>query len=435
MIAKDAVRSLKDSGTKAFFYFLTFYLTSALIFLFLNMAESSVNGVAEIYRTNNMADLIKYIMQGNMGNIMMVFVVVICSVDIIFTNDFYVRTKAKELAVRLISGATYTQLLMFILIQTFIILAAAIPLGVITGIACIPLLNHFLTMWGSEYLITIRGYAIAEYVSIILFLILWITMLNASFAYKNGAVLLLSGNRQMMQEKEHVIGFRLSKVTDFLGLVFWFFIYLLPIIFARNGTGGIAVFAVAGCFGLDHLITGLFLPALTRYIRSRRINKPVSAYCLGFLRQDINMTRITLHLLIADTAVLIAMFFTRGDSLYERMVILVTFIFVSILQAFTLMFRLESELSHRKKEFRILEQTGFDGEQLKHLRTREIVLFYVCAAIAVMIYLIAIFRSLLLQNMLQLHTAFQFTAIIMIPLVIACVMSVIYYSREMTAAE
>ena len=55
MIIKDAFRSLINSFSKAFFYWLTFVLTSMFIFLFFNISMSDTVGVHWINNDNGIA--------------------------------------------------------------------------------------------------------------------------------------------------------------------------------------------------------------------------------------------------------------------------------------------------------------------------------------------------------------------------------------------
>ena len=91
MIFRDALRSLKKDIGRAFFYWLTFVLTTIFIFLFLNIAMSEAVGVTFVHTANT-----------DISTNVSLILIVICIVEIIFANDFYVRSKARDLAVRLV---------------------------------------------------------------------------------------------------------------------------------------------------------------------------------------------------------------------------------------------------------------------------------------------------------------------------------------------
>ena len=180
MIFKDALRSLRDSMAKAVFFCLTFYLTTTLMFLFFNVAESSASGQAEVYVTGGQADIGQLVMNGDIGNLMMVFIVIMCAIDLIYANDFFVKDKAKEIAVRMICGATYIQVSAYLLIQTTLLMLIAIPLGIITAMALFSLMNSLLISVGSTFFVSIHSFAITQFVVVILFIIFWTMMLNLS---------------------------------------------------------------------------------------------------------------------------------------------------------------------------------------------------------------------------------------------------------------
>ncbi|MCD8028686.1 MAG: hypothetical protein LUF02_08540 [Erysipelotrichaceae bacterium] len=95
MIYKEAIRSIKDDFSRSLFYWLTFVITSMFIFLFFNLSYNKMVGFTFI---NNKNDLMSYIT---------IFVVAVCLIVIFFANDFYVKKKAKQLAIQLVCGATF----------------------------------------------------------------------------------------------------------------------------------------------------------------------------------------------------------------------------------------------------------------------------------------------------------------------------------------
>ena len=115
MIITDAIRSLKNSMAKAVFYWLTFVLTSLFIFLFFNISMSESLGFTWVENNNDTVTTVT------------VFVIAVCLIIIFFANDFFVKNKAKELAIRLVCGATFMQLAQYLLVQTFVLLLIALP--------------------------------------------------------------------------------------------------------------------------------------------------------------------------------------------------------------------------------------------------------------------------------------------------------------------
>ena len=428
---KDAMRSLKDDKARAVFFALTFYLTSTLMFLFFNMAESASGGKAEIYETNGMANLMLLLEQGNIGNLMMVFIVIMCAIDIVFTNDFYVKNKAKELGVRMISGATYTQLAGFLLIQTSVMLAIAVPLGILSALALIPVFNSILVHSGSAFTIAVQSYALMEYFAVIIMIILWTVMLNMSFAFRSPANVLLSADRRQVSKKQGFAG-SFRSTLGLLVHIFFIGLYLVPIYNFFQGSSGFAVNAILGCAGMNHIIAELLPKWISHYNKKKRMNDPERAMANGFLRQDLVMTRMTIFLYVGDLAVLLSMMFGRHNNEVENMLVLISYIFIAVLQAMAMMFRLDTELSMRSKQFTILSQTGFSKEQRSGIMKREILGYYGAVLLIVGIYLAAIMISLLTKGQISPVRSLVLTAISIVPLGVSCFLSLRYYHTVVT---
>ena len=128
-------------------------------------------------------------------------------------NDFYVKKKSKELAVILICGGTYLQLVEFLLIQTGILMVFSIPVGIGLGWACFPLLSLLIkTMSGCEIEIGFGMQSVALTASVIILEVFWCTMLNLGYAYRNSICSLLRG--------EEKIKLRVPKVLNAKGIRF-----------------------------------------------------------------------------------------------------------------------------------------------------------------------------------------------------------------------
>ena len=95
---KLAWRGIHENFSRSLFYWITFVLTTMFIFIFFNVACSEAVGMTFI---NSRNDVITYLC---------VFVMTICMIVIFFANDFYVKKKSKQMAIRLVSGATFLQI-------------------------------------------------------------------------------------------------------------------------------------------------------------------------------------------------------------------------------------------------------------------------------------------------------------------------------------
>lgn len=394
MIFREAIRSLKNSRSKALFFALTFYITTALLFVYFNMANAATGGEIEVYVSgSNLADLIQMMEKGNAGNLMMVFIVIMCFIDLLFCNDFFVKNKAKELAVRMICGATYIQLAMYLLIQTVLLMVISIPLGIATGCGLIGLMNALLAAQGETLVVTVSSYALVEFFAVILFVVFWTVLLNCSFAYKSGAVLLAGGNMGAMKDRNSY-GMASKPAVQMILNVIGVIAAVLPLYNFFNGSGALAVSMVIGCVGLSRVMDYLFLPLLTRNNRHSGTRNTIGMISNGFLRRDLQFSKITIFLLICDLMIVMTMLFARKNTPLEYLLVVVSYISISVLQSLTIMFRLETDLSGRFQEYHILSQVGVSEADKKKIMHSEVSKFYLIVLLIIAVYAGTAFLSL-----------------------------------------
>ena len=165
MIFRDAFRSLKHDMARSFFYWLTFVITSMFMFLFFNISMSDVLKVTFVDARTDISTNIT------------LFVIVLSSIDLFFANDFFVKNKAKHLAVQLVCGGRYGQLAAFLLIQTAILLFLAIPFGILLGVSLLPVVNKILSsILLSQQVVKISWEAMGYMAFVMVYIIFWTTL-------------------------------------------------------------------------------------------------------------------------------------------------------------------------------------------------------------------------------------------------------------------
>ncbi len=433
MIFKEAIRSLRNSMSKAVFFALTFYITTALLFVYFNMAQAAAAGPEVYVTSNNLADIIELLSKGNISNLMMVFVVIMCAIDLFFCNDFFVKNKAKELAVRLICGATYIQMAMYLLIQTVLLMAVSIPLGIGTGYLILGGLNSILANNGADIVVGVSPFAMVEFWMVMFFVISVITLLNCSFAYKSGAVLLSGGNIAAMK-KQGGYGVTNTKAFQLILNLIGIIAALYPLYGFFKGSGGLAVMALIGCVGLDRTINHVLLPALTAYNRKRGTADTVKAAANGFVRRDVQFSKITVYLLIADLMVMMSMLFARENSPVEKLLIIFSYIAIAILQSLTIMFRLETDLSSRGKEYAILSQIGTESGMRQKIMHAELRRYYLFVLLLVIVYVGMALVSAAFTGGATIGEVSLLGASVIIPLIAVWLITVLYYQTILKKA-
>lgn len=419
MIIRDALRSLRDDFIRSFFYWLTLLLTSIFIFLFFNMMMSDPDGASFLTEgTDALATLIS------------VSVIVICMTAILFANDFFAKRKAKELAVRLICGATALQLAMYLLIQTVILLVIAIPVGLILANLMIPLMNHLLaTAMNSDLVIRISGDANLLVGIIIGFVIFFVVMLNLSFALRNAATMMFS--KDIMTASKGST-FYLGNMPGSAKKIFCIVLWLAPIALFYTTEGGMIIYAILSLVGLSMCFESIFVPWLT----NRNDEDPSDLRRIvtdGFIRHDFKLMKMNVLLLLGCACLLATSLISKQTKPIELLMYTMSFIVMNALLSLAILFKYSTDISNRTQYFRTLDQIGCLESDLKAIRTKEVTGFYGTILIIGLLYLINIILVGFLNHDMSTGFALTFIFGFIIPPVLCCLISLRSYSKAVAS--
>ena len=297
MIIHDAFMSLKNDMIHSFFYWLTFVISSMFIFLFLVVSMSDAVGVTFVQA------------KGDVATNLAVFSSVLCMVEIVFANDFYVKSKSRELAVRLVCGATYVQLAQYLLSQTVFLVAIAIPVGILAGIICIPLIGGLMSnITGTAMSINITGEALIWTICILAFVVFWTLILNLSFAYRNSAAQLLNSQTIKTGSSNPFLTAFLEDLNKgkqgTINRLICLGMFLIPIGLFYYSPSASMIFAAVSLVGLNNVIKNMAMPYLNSHIE-KHITDPEKTGYLGFVRHDLKILKTNLLLLIVTSVLLI----------------------------------------------------------------------------------------------------------------------------------
>ncbi len=417
----EALRSLKKDSGRAFFYWLTFVLTTMFVFLFLNIAMSRQIGVTFLNASNT-----------DIPTNMALILIIICIVEILFANDFYVRAKSKDLAVRLVCGATYIHLASWLLAQTFLLLAAAIPTGIIASLALIPAINaaaHALV--DTAFTIAVSRRAVFVTTIILVAVIFWATFLNLGFAYRHSAADLL--NTQQIKTKEEPL-LPAQNINPLFRKVFSLFLTFIPVVLFYANPGAIMVSAFIGIIGISGCLTGILIPWLTDYIDRKKTDDPFVVSAVGFLRTDIRILKWNILLLLITSIFLVSVLLS-AELIREIMLILLSYIVMNILLSLAVMFRFSSELQSRFRLFRSLEHLGFIRSDQEKIISMEVFGLYGIILVTVLLYICNIFIALIINGMLAAGNAVFLTVCFIVPLSVCCFITRYYYRKAVLVSE
>ena len=418
MIIHDAFMSLKNDMIHSFFYWLTFVISSMFIFLFLVVSMSDAVGVTFVQA------------KGDVATNLAVFSSVLCMVEIVFANDFYVKSKSRELAVRLVCGATYVQLAQYLLSQTVFLVAIAIPVGILAGTICIPLIGLLMSsITGTPMSINITGEALIWTICILGFVVFWTLILNLSFAYRNSAAQLLnsqtiktgSSNPFLTAFLEDLNKGKQGTISRLLALA----MFLVPIGLFYYSPSASMIFATVSLVGLNNIIKNLAMPYLNRHIEKHITDSEKTGY-LGFVRHDLKILKTNLLLLIV-TSVLLITILVSTTTATDAVLVLITYVAMSTLFSMAILFRYSSDLSFRKKYYRTLSHIGYMQDSEKRMITKEVLTFYGVVIALILFYVINLSASLIIGGNLSVTSTVVLLISAVIPELICMIINRSFY--------
>ncbi len=420
MIFRDAVRSLKKDFSRTFFYWLTFFVTSMFMFLFFNISMSDEIGVTFINSKNDVSTNVT------------IFVIILSSIDIMFANNFFIKKKAKHLAVMLVSGATYLQLAAYLLIQTFILLLIAIPLGIICVLILIPLINSYLASGlSSAFRVTVHFEAVVSTAIVLVYVIFWATLLNLSFAYRNSASLMMNESSISLKAGEPF--FRIAGISKKVKKILHIVLFLAPFICFYWNYNTILLMSVISLAGMVMCIRTWFLPLVNKLIYEKKMDNPIDLIVYGFFRNDLTLMKSNYILLLVGSILLVSFLIDINGQPLETMLVLLSYIVMNVLQSMAIMFRYATEISGRTKFFKSIQNIGYMEEDVKKIILKESLLFYGFVLLLGSLYLVNTFVSLLIAKEIQFSFAFMLYMLFVIPLAVSCLINYIYYRKSILA--
>lgn len=380
---RNGARSLRKDLDRAVFYWLVFILSSMLTFTFFHLALSEAVGVSFIYGDD---DLPTYLT---------VFDVLICMIVIFLANDFYVKKKSRELAVLVICGGTYLQLVRFLLVQTGILMLFSIPVGIGLGRASFPLLSFLMeTMSGCRMEIRLGTQPVVLTACVIFLEVFWCTMLNLGYTYRNSIHSLIHGEEKVklrLPAALKVKGFRRVYPVLYFGCACLLYT-------CGRAPERMVFLGFAGTAGLWGSIQKVVFPWLEKGIMERWGDDGEKLVYMGLFRADLKMTLPYAALFICAANILCAMMAGTVEASAEFVLCLLSFAVLIPLLALSLMFRFAIEASGRRPEFMTLRKIGYSEEQLTKIRDRELLCLYGFIMVSALIYIVSIVTVLTMSK-------------------------------------
>lgn len=410
MILKEALRSVWNDRFRSFFFWLTFFLTTFFIFVFFTLACEAENDSVMTFVT--------------------IFMVLVCTMDIFSVNHFYMVSKAKDLAVRLICGATYTYLSFYLLIQVVFLLLLALPAGILAGVCSLPLIGSAIGMH-----VAVSAESLMRISVMIGYIVFWILLFNLSFTYKSAASMMFNMQSQIVNGSSDVLSLRHASHRNKGRMVLFFLFLLCPLILLWDQNKPSAI-----CAGFETILFLLFiknswLPYLDEKMGRSGICSADKLVWIGFHRMNIRRIRINIILLNGTTLLVYGLLDLCRNNPIGHTTVLLCFVMVSVLLWLAFLFQYETEEACRKKSLATLLSIGYTKENLRSVARSEVLHLYGSVLLFEMLCFIPISISHILRQALSIPEFVIVCAGYLVPMCICMMISFISYDKILSTLK
>ncbi|MDD8049013.1 MAG: hypothetical protein PHH04_05375 [Thomasclavelia sp.] len=411
---KLALHSLKEDKGRAFFYWLTFLITTIFISSFFNL--SFTKGLGFVLGKDDTSLI----------TIDATLVTIVCMAVVFFANDFFVKRKSFEIAVDLMCGSTFKQLVIFLFVQTGIIFLLALPLGLIIGGLLTPLMNFMLANLGYKGVeIGFSSNAIIITISILLFEVGWCTLLNLGYVHRSTINTMMNG-----EEKLQVM--HLPKMNITASKVLYILLFIVPLLLfftiGHNPTG-LLLFSIIGIFGIFGTITKVIIPGLKDLVNNKYLNDRYKMIYLGLLREDLDNIKRIIMLLIFSSIIFMSILAGSITSPVETVISFLSFGVAIILLSLAIMFKFASEEDKRKVIFDSMIKLGYLKKDIEIIKVKEVISLYGIILAFTLLYVSAALISLLMNNLIPVNIAIIIFFVMLIPIVLVCIINIYQYKQ------
>jgi hypothetical protein len=185
--------------------------------------------------------------------------------------------------------------------------------------------------------------------------------------------------------------------------------------------------SVIGLIGFNGFLPRVFVPWLNERIRSHAITDPDRAAALGFYRNDLQILKNNILLYYVNAIFLLTLVIGAHENAMETMMVFVSYAFMNILQALTMMFKYSSEISDRTAYYDSLSQIGYIRKDFVRILFREVVCLYGSILLLALLYDCSMLAGTLRLGDITPPTALGLLACVILPVLFSMTVSLLHY--------
>lgn len=411
---KFALHMLKADFKRNLFYCGSLIFSTIVVFVFFNMTANPNYGGDPNGRSSSFTTILSLI------------VVVIAMVMAFFANSYYLSGKSKELAIECLSGGSVLTLANYLLTQNTIIMMIAIPIGLIIGYLCVPLLNTILyaKLGIVDNVWQIFPLGIGMTVISLATEMVWLVLVDTGYAYRTEITTLMTAEKTMKSQRGQIA----SKIPGFVYVV----LYFVPIVIMLVNEPNATIYLVASCLGLfgvsgllKHTIPGWF----NKLTRKKLLTHKHKIISVGNLNYSLRQATTLIQMVIISAVFLVCFMCIYFNDPQQLIIVIMSYIVLTFLMAVSIAYKVIIEANVRATSFRHLKMIGYVTSDLKRIIRQEVRGLYAVIVLFPIIYLLVILTRFIASGMMTFTFAAGIIGFYILVFVIAGVISYFLYSQ------
>lgn len=358
------------------------------------------------------------------STIFSLLVVVFCGFMIICSYLYFLKTKTKEFAVFTLSGATNLKATLYLIIQTFLIMIIAIPLGFLIGYVFAVMsrivMSYCFSMKISYWQMSIET-LINTFITIIVILFVMI-MCSSGYIYRHNILALFNETREVSFKDKRL--FRFSKGV-------YVVVYILGIYMILSSPMSLSltmIIVLIGIWSAGGIIQYIVPQRILSY-KKHRANS-ISLISLSYLSETLQKSYSQISLYSSFSVIMIFLLISHWEMQKDFIIILIGYFIIISLIIMSIMYKFISDSMLRGYSMRMLYQLGYSLERLKGILNQEIIGYFFCLLIIPFVYQIIILLTYYFQQLLSFNHMILLIVVIIVPLLMIAKITQIIYQKN-----
>lgn len=437
-------RNPKDTGFFAF----SIFITSAIITIFYCIINNPYFGKTGLQIPTGSMDPMSYdpgnlalvaafdqgIGSGIFTIMLSVLIIAICIMTIFFSHNFYLASKTKDIGIMLIGGCSSAKLLHFLIVQNFIVILIASPIGILAGMAAAPILNRMIyAQMQIDVSPLILPWSSAGYAFFTMLMIsVWLVILDYGFVIRSASL------NDLLKERSKMKGRRMKSLLTRLtysiiyigsiGFILYYPVEDVNMIFMIY-VGAFIYFGAVNVFRYG-------IPEIMSYLQ-RKFFFANKHYLLSManIQYSVANSSQLVTLVLLSTSILFYYLCKFQYDMATWLVVMFTYIVMLVLVITCIIYKLSNDALTKQPIYQRMLCIGYLKKDLKSVIKQEVYGFYLLIFLVAIPPLAAILFIYFAADLITLSFFFQMIMLFFGSLMIGAILMNAIYQKLILHAE